>query len=70
MLKQIVMLEDNSELVQDEALKHKESRELRYQSGCVGQEYGDYKCRINNHLYFQDRTQHEPGPGLSGSDKS
>ena len=31
-LKQIVTLEDNSDLVQDQALKHEESRELRYQS--------------------------------------
>ena len=32
MLKQIVMLEDNSELVQDQALKHEGGRELRYRS--------------------------------------
>ena len=23
---------------------------------CIGQEYGHYKCRMNNHLYCQDRT--------------
>ena len=23
---------------------------------CIGQEYEDYKCRMNNHLHCQDRT--------------
>ena len=23
---------------------------------CVGQKYGDSKCRMNNHIYYQDRT--------------
>ena len=32
MLKQVVMLEENRELVYDQALKHEDSRELRYQS--------------------------------------
>ena len=32
MLKKVVMLEDNRELFQDQALKHVDSRELIYQS--------------------------------------
>ena len=32
MLKKVVMLEDNGELFQDQALKHEDSRELIYQS--------------------------------------
>ena len=31
-LKKVVMLEDNRELFQDQALKHEDSRELIYQS--------------------------------------
>ena len=31
-LDQVVMLEDNSEVFQDQALKHEDSRELIYQS--------------------------------------
>ena len=31
LLKKVVMLEDNRELFQDQALKHEDSRELRYQ---------------------------------------
>ena len=32
MLKKVVMLEDNRELFQDQALKHEDSRKLIYQS--------------------------------------
>ena len=34
-LKQVVKLEDNRELVQDLALKHEDSREPKYQSGVL-----------------------------------
>ena len=35
MLKQVVKLEVNRELVQDHALKHEDSREPKYQSGVL-----------------------------------
>ena len=35
-LKQVVRLEDNRELVQDQTLKHSDSRELRCQSNMLG----------------------------------
>ena len=36
MLKQVVRLEDNRELVQDQTLKHSDSRELICQSNMLG----------------------------------
>ena len=55
-LKQIVMLEDNSELVQDQALKHEESRELRYQSDVLVKNMETISVELTT--FFTAKTEH------------
>ena len=53
-IKQVVKLEENRELDQDQALKHEDRRELKYQSNLLVKDMETIK---NNLLYSQIRKQ-------------
>ena len=53
-IKQVVKLEENRELDHDQALKHEDRRELKYQSNLLVKDMETIK---NNLLYSQIRKQ-------------
>ena len=53
-IKQVVKLKENRELDQDQALKHEDRRELKYQSNLLVKDMETIK---NNLLYSQIRKQ-------------
>ena len=53
-IKHVVKLEENRELDQDQALKHEDRRELKYQSNLLVKDMETIK---NNLLYSQIRKQ-------------
>ena len=53
-IKQVVKLEENRELDQDQALKHEDRRELKYQSNLLVKDMETIK---NNLLHSQIRKQ-------------
>ena len=56
MLIKVVMLEDNRELLQDQALKHEDSRELIYQSDVLVKNMDTLSVELTT--IFTAKTEH------------